>query len=55
MQEAIAVEQMKIALKQQLIAEQANEERIMATEKEQKLLEQLRVYAEALEQAKRKK
>ena len=55
MLESLAMEQMKKRLIAEQSAEQANEERIMATEREQKMLEQLRVYAEALEQASRKK
>jgi len=55
MLESLAMEQMKKRLIAEQSAEQANEERIMATEREQKMLEQLRVYAEALEQARRKK
>lgn len=55
MLEATALEQMKKRIIAEQAAEQANEERIMATEREQKMLEQLRVYAEALEQARRKK
>jgi len=55
MLESLAMEQMKKRIIAEQAAEQANEERIMATEREQKMLEQLRVYEEALEQARRKK